>query len=120
MRQKNWKIIRKTHVVEFPCKKFLQLQEDSLQPTTEVKIALQIYSGSAQKENNVLKFCKLQKIFAKQPCSPEQLNIRKKKFSGDVGKTTVKKVLKNYQKNVFSSVPIKKQELPNLPTYNYA
>ena len=29
------------------------------------------------------------------------------------------KVLKNYQKNVFSSVPFKKFELPNPPTYNY-
>ena len=34
-------------------------------PTTGVKIALQIHSGSAHKGNNVLKFCKLQKIFAK-------------------------------------------------------
>ena len=41
-------------------------------------------------------------------------------FSGDVGKTAVKKVLKNYQKNVFSSVPFKKFELSNPPTYNYA
>ena len=41
-------------------------------------------------------------------------------FSGDVGKTAVKKVLKNYQKNVFSSVPFKKFELSNPPTDNYA
>ena len=40
-------------------------------------------------------------------------------FSGDVGKTTVKRVLENYQKNVFSSVPFKKFELSNPPTYNY-
>ena len=40
-------------------------------------------------------------------------------FSGDVGKTTVRKVLQNYQKNVFSSVPFKKFELPNPSTYNY-
>ena len=45
---------------------------------------------------------------------------QKKKFSGDVGKTAVKKVLKNYQKIVFSSVPFKKFELSNPPTYNYA
>ena len=30
-----------------------------------------------------------------------------KTFSGDAGKTAVKKVLKNYQKNVFSSVLFK-------------
>ena len=41
-------------------------------------------------------------------------------FSGDVGKTAVQKVLKNYQKNVFSSVPFKKFELFNPPTYNYS
>ena len=41
-------------------------------------------------------------------------------FSGDVGKTAVKKVLKNYQKNAFNSVPFKKFELSNPPTYNYA
>ena len=40
-------------------------------------------------------------------------------FSGDVGKTTVKKVLENYQKNVFSSVPFEKFELSNPPTNNY-
>ena len=40
-------------------------------------------------------------------------------FSGDVRKTAVKKVLQNYQKNVFSSVPFKKFELSNPPTYNY-
>ena len=39
-------------------------------------------------------------------------------FSGDVGKTAVKKVLENYRKNVFSSVPFKKFEQSNLPTYN--
>ena len=65
MRQELWKIIRKTYVVEFLCKKLLQLQEYSLQPNTGVKIALQIYSGSAQKGNNVLKFCKLKKIFTR-------------------------------------------------------
>ena len=43
----------------------------------------------------------------------------RKIFSGDVGKTAVKKVLQNYQKNVFSSVPFKKFELSNPPTYNY-
>ena len=42
-----------------------------------------------------------------------------KKFFRDVGKTAVKKVLENYQKNVFSSVPFKKFELSNPPTYNY-
>ena len=41
-------------------------------------------------------------------------------FLGVVGKTAVKKVLKNYQKNVFSSVRFKKFELSNPPTYNYA
>ena len=40
-------------------------------------------------------------------------------FSGDVRKTTVTKVLENYYKNIFSSVPFKKFELSNLPTYNY-
>ena len=30
-----------------------------------------------------------------------------------------KKVLQNYQKNVFSSVPFKKFELFSPPTYNY-
>ena len=40
-------------------------------------------------------------------------------FSGDVGKTAVKEVLENYQKNVFSSVSFKKFELSNPPTYNY-
>ena len=40
-------------------------------------------------------------------------------FLGDVGKTAVKKILENYQKNVFSSVPFKKFELSNPPTYNY-
>ena len=43
-----------------------------------------------------------------------------KKILGVVGKTTVKKVLKNYQKNVFSSVPFKKSQLSNPSTYNYA
>ena len=42
-----------------------------------------------------------------------------KYFSGDVGKTAVRKVLQNYQKNVFSSVPFKKFELSNPSTYNY-
>ena len=65
MHQKLWKVIRRMYVVEFPCKKLLQLQEYSLQATTAVKIARQIHSGSAQKRNNVLKFCKLQKIFGK-------------------------------------------------------
>ena len=102
MRQKLWKIIRKTYVVEFPCKKLLQLQEYSLQPTTGVKIALQIHSGSPQNFSLTL-----------QPCSPEYLTIRKNFFSGDVGKTAVKKVLKNHQKNFFSSVPFKKFELSN-------
>ena len=40
-------------------------------------------------------------------------------FSGDFRKTAVKKVLENYQKNVFSSVPFKKFELANPPTLNY-
>ena len=40
-------------------------------------------------------------------------------FLGDVGKTAVKKVLQNYQENVFSSVPFKKSELSYPPTYNY-
>ena len=40
-------------------------------------------------------------------------------FSEDVGKTTVKKILENYQKNVFSSVPFQKFELFNPPIYNY-
>ena len=40
-------------------------------------------------------------------------------FSEDVGKTAAKKVLENYQKNVFSSVPFKKFELSNPPIYNY-
>ena len=35
-------------------------------------------------------------------------------FSGDVRKTTVTKVLENYYKNIFSSVPFKKFELSNL------
>ena len=37
-------------------------------------------------------------------------------FSGDVGKTVVKKVLENYQKNVFSSVPFKVFQLSNPAT----
>ena len=40
-------------------------------------------------------------------------------FSGNIEKTAVKKVLENYQKNVFSSVLFKKFELSNLPTYSY-
>ena len=40
-------------------------------------------------------------------------------FSGDVGKTAVRKVLENYQKNVFSSAPFKKFELSNPLNYNY-
>ena len=40
-------------------------------------------------------------------------------FQADVGKTAVKKFFKNYQKNVFSSVPFKKFKLSNTPTYNY-
>ena len=35
-------------------------------------------------------------------------------------KLHLKKVLRNYKKNVFSGVPFKKFELSNLPTYNYA
>ena len=42
-----------------------------------------------------------------------------KKFFWDVGKTAVKKVLENYQKTVFISVPFKKFELSNPPTHNY-
>ena len=42
-----------------------------------------------------------------------------KNFFRDVGKTAVKKVLDNYQKNVFGSVPFKKFELSNPPIYNY-
>ena len=45
---------------------------------------------------------------------------QKKNILGDDGKTAGKKVLKKYQKNVFSSVPFKKFELSNPPTYNYA
>ena len=41
-------------------------------------------------------------------------------FSEDVRKTTVMKVLENYQKNIFSSVLFKKFELSNLPIYNYS
>ena len=59
MRQELWKTIRKTHVVEFPFNTVAGTQSIGL------KIALQIHSGSAQKGNNVLKFCKLHKIFAK-------------------------------------------------------
>ena len=40
-------------------------------------------------------------------------------FLGVVGKTFRKKVLKNYQKNVFSSVRFEKFELFNPPTYSY-
>ena len=119
MRQTLWKIIRKTYLVEFPCKKLLQLQEYSLQRTTGVKIAQQIYSGSAQKGNvnykNSLRNCR---FFSN--ATAMQSRISGKKISGDVGKTAVKKVLKNYQKNVFISVPFKKFELSNQPTYNYA
>ena len=39
-------------------------------------------------------------------------------FLGDVGKTFLKKVLENYQKNVFSSVPFEKFGLSNPSTYN--
>ena len=42
-----------------------------------------------------------------------------KNFSGDVGKTAVKKVLKNYQKNIFSSVAFKKFELSNPLSHSY-
>ena len=42
-----------------------------------------------------------------------------KNFSRDDGKTAVKKVLQNYQKNIFSSVPLKKIKPFNPPTYNY-
>ena len=45
---------------------------------------------------------------------------QKKNFSGDVGKTAVRKVLNNYQKNVFKTVPFKKYKLSNPPAYNYA
>ena len=41
-------------------------------------------------------------------------------FSGNVGKTAVEKVLKSYQKNVFSSVSFKKFELSYPLIYNYA
>ena len=41
-----------------------------------------------------------------------------KNFWGDVAKTAVKKVLENYQGNVFSSVPFKKIELSKPPTCN--
>ena len=40
-------------------------------------------------------------------------------FSGDVGKTAVKKVLENYQKSDFSSIHFKKFEPSKLPTYKY-
>ena len=42
-----------------------------------------------------------------------------KKFSEDAGKTAVKNLLQNYQKNAFSSVPLKKIDLSNPPTYKY-
>ena len=42
-----------------------------------------------------------------------------KNISRDVGKTTVKRVRENYQKNVFSSAPFKKFELSDPPTYDY-
>ena len=35
-------------------------------------------------------------------------------------RTAIKNVLENYQKNVFSSVPFKKLELSNPPTYIYS
>ena len=40
-------------------------------------------------------------------------------FQGMLEKFTVKRVRENYQKNVFSSVPFKKLELFNPPTYDY-
>ena len=43
------------------------MQEYSLQSTTGLKIALQIHSESAQKGNNVLKFCKFQKSLRNCP-----------------------------------------------------
>ena len=122
MRQTLWKIIRKTYLVEFPCKKLLQLQEYSLQRTTGVKIALQIYSGSAQKGNvnykNSLRNCR---FFSNATAMQSRISKyqEKKLFSGDVGKTAIKKVLENYQKNIFSSVPFKKFELSNPSTYSY-
>ena len=45
--------------------------------------------------------------------------LSKKFFQGIFDKLVVKKVLENYQKNVFSSIPFKKIELSNPPTYNY-
>ena len=43
-----------------------------------------------------------------------------KNFFRDAGKTAVKKVLKNYQKNIFTSVPSKKFKLSYPPSYNYS
>ena len=37
-------------------------------------------------------------------------------LSGDVGKTAVRKVLENYQKNVFSSVPFKQSNCLTHPS----
>ena len=51
MRQKLWKIIRKTDVVQFPFNTVTGIQFIAYH---RVKIALQIRSGSVQKGNNVL------------------------------------------------------------------
>ena len=50
------------YVVEFPFNIVAGMQSTA---NTGLKTVLQIYSGSVQKENNVLKFCNFPEIFAK-------------------------------------------------------
>ena len=76
MLRKLLRIIRKTYEV---LSLLVQLLEYSIQPITRLKIAPQIYSESALKGKDLLKFQKFRNLFCKatpfswtlQPCSPE-------------------------------------------------
>ena len=124
MRQKLWKVIRKTYVVEFPCKKLPQLQEYSLQPTIGIKIALQIHSGSAQKGNNVLNFVNYKKslqncrFFSNATALQSRISEYQKKkffFQGMLEKLLLKKVLKIIRKMSLVAFLLKNSNCPIPP-----
>ena len=95
-----------------------RVAQKSLQLTTELHHR---YILEVLKNERV--FCETVPFFPNATALIHLINLRLlKKYLHtflSVRKTAVMNVLDNYQKNVFSSVPFKKFELPNPPTYNY-
>ena len=102
------------------CSKILKIPKKSLR-----KSAFSSNATALQSRISDISKCRLQEkcflwVFWNSWLTKRFLKNLFPHFWENVGKIAVMKVLENYQKNIFHSVPFKKFELSDPPTYNYA